>query len=318
VNWEDEVERDVALIFDNIAGPGWLYGFERHFWLDLWRVPVFEAVEECGIEVRQYGPIRGFVLAAEPRTTLLNLMLGVTAPGAVKEGHLGRALDWTESLGIDCRVPVRLDFGEVEPARDHLDVRGYRRTAKLVMHVRGGYPPEVVEPAGIGVDEITEQVEGFGDFFGAGYDMGWIGEGYLFGLPGRPDWRSYIAANEEGGVAAATMMMHHEVAQLGFAATLASNRGQGAHLALLHRRIADALAAGSRELFAVTEESLDYPSEVSAGARNLVRVGFGPVSIREVWRPPEGLVTVEGDDENEDDPEDDSDLLDDHDFELGF
>ena len=317
MSWQDDVERDLALIFDNLAGPGWLYGFERHFWLDLWRVPVFEAVEECGIEVRHYGPIRVFVLAAEPRTTLFNLMLGVTTFGAVKDGHLEEALDWTESLGVDCRIPVRPDFGEPEAVEDHLIQRGYRHTANLAMHVRGGGPPDFREPPGIRVDEITEAIEGFSDFFAAGYDMDWIGEGYLFGLPGRLDWRSYIAVNEDReSIAAASMMLHHEVAQLGFASTFESDRRQGAHLALLHRRIVDALAAGSRKFFAVTEEPLDYPDSVSAGARNLFRVGFALGSMRGLWRPHEDLVAAEKDDEDEDELGEDDGLDDAHDFGL--
>jgi hypothetical protein len=83
------------------------------------------------------------------------------APGAVEGGHLAAALDWTESLGLDCRVPIRPDFGEPAAAEDHLNQRGYRRTAKLAMFVRGGGPPEFPEPPGIEVDEIVEESEGF-------------------------------------------------------------------------------------------------------------------------------------------------------------
>jgi len=318
MNWQDGVERDLSLLFDNLAGPGRLYGLERHFWLDLWRVPVFEAVEENGIEVRHYGPIRAFAIATEPRTPLFNLVLGATAPGAVEAGHLAEALDWTESLGVDCRIPIRPDFGEPAAAEDHLNQRGYRRAASLAMFVRGGEPPDFPEPPGIEVDEIADEQEGFSNLFGAGYgmDFRWVGHSFFIGLPGRRDWRSYVAvdAAKNEGIGAATMMLHHEGAQLGFAATYESARGKGGHMALLRRRILDGLAAGEREFFAITEESLDFPDSMSTAARNLVRAGFGLAAVRTVWRPPEDLLAEDEEDEDEDDLDDDG--LNDHDFDL--
>lgn len=75
--------------------------------------------------------------------------------------------------------------------------------------------------------------------------MGW-GElsepGFFIGLPGRHYWRSYIAIGDEGVIASATMMQHFQATQLGFAGTEEAARGRGAHMALLRRRIVDALA----------------------------------------------------------------------------
>jgi len=251
-------------------------------------VPVLDAVEELGIEVRHYGPIRAFVTAGEPRSPLFNLILGSTAPGAVESGNLAEALDWTESLGVDCRIPVRSDFGEPDATEEELSRRGYRRTAQWATFARDDRPLSAPGPAAIEVDEAAEESEGFSDLLASGYDMDWTGHGFFIGLPGRADWRCYIAIDEnETGIGAATMMLHHEVAQLGFAATRPSARGKGAHMALLRRRIVDALAAGSSRIFAITEEPPDYPHSDSTAARNLVRAGFGPLGARSLWRPPE-------------------------------
>lgn len=308
----DDVERILQMIADNLAGPGWLYGMERHFWLDLWRVPVFEAVEEDGIEARHYGPVRAFVIAGAPREPMFNLVLGATAPGAITDGHLPEALDWTESLGLDCRVPVRPDFGEPAAVEEHLNQRGYRRTAFLAMFVRGGDPPDFPQPPGIEVEEITEEIEGFDDIFADG-DLFWTGSSFFPGLPGRREWRSYIAFDDDGALGAATMMQHFEVSQLGFAATYESSRCKGTHMALLRRRIVDAIAARSRRLFAVTEEPLDYPESSTIAARNLVRAGFWLDTQRTVWRPPEHLLAP-GEDELDEDEEYGPDYN--HDFEF--
>ncbi len=312
-----DFDPELSALFDNLAGPGRLYGLERHFWLDLWRVPVLEAVEGEGIEMRHYGPIRAFGIAKEPRTPLFNLILGATAPGTVADGHLASALDWTESLGLDCRIPVRPEFGEPDAVEDHLNRRGYRHTAYLATFVRGGQPPDFPEPLGIEVEEIVEEGEGFSYFLSNG-DHFWAGNGFVDGLPGRRDWRSYIAidAEKDEGIGAATMMLHHRVAQMGFVSTCESARGKGGHLALLRRRIVDALAAGARELFAVTEESLDFPDSVSPPARNLVRAGFSLAAARSVWRPPEDLVAKADDEDEDEELNGDDGLDDDHDFEF--
>ena len=303
VDSQGDFDPELSALFDNLAGPGRLYGMERHYWLDLWRVPVFEAVEEDGIEVRHYGPIRAFAIADEPRVPLFNLILGATAPGAVANGHLAEALDWTESLGLDCRIPVRPEFGEPGAVEDHLNRRGYRHTAYLATFVRGGGPPDFPEPPGIEVEEVVEEGEGLSYFLSNGNHL-WAGSGFVNGLPGRRDWRSYFAINAENdeGIGAATMMLHHQVAQMGLACTCDSARGKGGHLALLRRRIVDARAAGAREIFAMTEESLDFPDSISPAARNLVRAGFSLAAARSVWRPPEDLV-AKADEEDEEEHE---------------
>ena len=78
-------------------------------------------------------------------------------------------------------------------------------------------------------------------------------------------------------------------------------RGRGGHLALLHRRLEDIAAAPApaREIFAITEESLECPGVLSAGARNLLRAGFRLRDVRVVWQPPEDLLTPEKEDEDE-------------------
>jgi hypothetical protein len=206
-----------------------LYKLERYFWLDLWRTPVLEAIEECGIETRQYGPVLAFAIAAAPRTPMLNIVLGAAEPGAVDGGHLADALDWTESLGVDCRIPVRPEFEESGAAEDHLNQRGYRRASSLARFIRGAEAPDFPEPPGIEVDKLPEEIEGFGHIIVDGFGLDWQASSFFIGLPGRRDWRCYTAFGEsEEGAGAAAMMMHYEgMVQLGFAATEEHVRGKG-------------------------------------------------------------------------------------------
>lgn len=278
--------------FDMLGGPrddpSALDALEQRFWLDLWRAPDLDAVEELRIESRWYGPLQAVVVSGLAEEPTLNAILGAAAPGAVEEGHLDDALDWVESLGLDCRVPITATRAGAAAAEDLLNRRGYRRSEYLARFLRNAESPVFPEPPGIEVDELEGFAEGFSELLTAGFGLPLVA-GCLFDcLPGRTYWRSYFGVDEnEHCVAAATMMRHLDVAQLGFAATEEAARGKGCHLALLRRRILDAAEAGCRLVFAETSEPLGEDGEgkeLSAGARNLLQAGFEQVALRPVWR----------------------------------
>ena len=316
--WRGNELRSLSLMWDNLVGPGALYSLERQFWLDLWRTPIVEAIEESGIEVRHYGPVLAFVSMDTPRTPQLNLVLGASQPGAVEEGHLEEALDWVESRGVDCSIPVRPDFEESAAAEEHLNQRHYRCAVELARFVRDAAPPDFPEPPGLEVDEWAEETEGFSDYMVEGLGLERSASAFFDSLLGRRYWRCYVGIDENDlGTGAATMMLHHEVAQLGFASTKEAHRRRGSHMALLRRRIVDAAAAGSTLLFADTEEPAEDPDRLSTAARNLVRAGFKMVSARPLWRPPaEAVVQPEDEEDFDEDFDDEGPDEDDHDFDL--
>jgi GNAT superfamily N-acetyltransferase len=287
VAWEDEFLRNLSRIArGHLADPTLFDLLERRFWLDLWRTPVLDAVEEERIEARWYGPIQVTVVANLPETSMLNLLLGAAEPGAVEEGHLVAALEWVESLGIECRIPITAGRPEAGAAEDLLNQRGYQRGECLVRYVRDTAAPDFPKPAGVEIDEVDDYLEGFSEYIGDAFALDPIACCLFDGLPRRHLWRCYVALDEnEVGVGSAVMMLDDDIAQLGFAATEGPARGKGCHLALLRRRIRDAAAAGCHALFAETEESLDDLGHPSQAARNLVRAGFKRAMIRPVWRP---------------------------------
>jgi hypothetical protein len=268
---------------------------DRMFWLDLWRAPILEAVEEMGIETRLYGPVLVFAVADLPRAPLLNVLHGAGEPGAVRHGYLAEALDWIERLGVDCRVPVGSDDAGAAAAEDLLNRRGYRRAGCVARFHREAAKPPPPMPPGIEIDEVDEFLEGFSDHSSEAFELPEL-DTFVANLPERTMWRSYVALDEqELPLGTATMMLHYEnAAQLAFAATREAARGRGSHMALLCRRIRDAAEAGSNEIFADTEEPLHDPEGPSPAARNLVRAGFKQIAARTVWRPPPGNVAEEG------------------------
>jgi hypothetical protein len=256
---------------------------ERSLWLDLWRAPVLDAIEEQGVETRFYGPIQATVTAALPEAPLLNLLLGAAEPGAVAEGHLVEALRWIDSLDLACRIPIDPGHPEAGAAEEVLNQWGYERAESQVRFLREASTPEFPSPPGIEVVEIEQFTEGFGDLLGEGYELD-ASTGWFFDcLPGRYPWRCYLAFDEDRRcLAAAATMERIDAVHLGFAATAEEERGRGCHLALLHRVILDACPRRPT-LFAETTEPLRDRDGPSAGCRNLLRSGFRQASVRTTW-----------------------------------
>lgn len=258
---------------------------ERNLWVDVMRSPVLDAVAEQGLETRRYGPLQGTVVASRPEEPLLNLLLGAAEPGAVGEGHLEEALEWIDSLGLDCRVPLDPERPEAVPAEELLNQWGYRRAESQVRFVCDTSVPAFPLQAGIEVIELEGFTEGFGDLLSEGYELGSF-DGWLFDcLPGREGWRCYVALDErEWPRAAAAMMLQWGIAaHFAFAATEEPFRGQGFHKALLNRCIRDAKRACP--LFvSETREPLGDRDGPSQGCCNLLRTGLHQASVRTTWR----------------------------------
>lgn len=88
-------------------------------------------------------------------------------------------------------------------------------------------------------------------------------------LVGRPGWRCYLACDGDVPVGTAALFLDGDVAWLGAAGTLPTQRRRGGQRALIARRIADASAAGAKLLVSETGLGPENPS-----LRNLLAAGF--------------------------------------------
>ena len=99
-------------------------------------------------------------------------------------------------------------------------------------------------------------------------------EPWFGALIGREFWHCYVAKYQGEGIATACMYRAPTgMAWLGFAATLPAHRKHGAHHALVHRRVADALTAGATQLVTEADEN-------SVEAKNLTDCGFQLAYLR--------------------------------------
>jgi GNAT superfamily N-acetyltransferase len=260
---------------------------ERKFWRDVWESVSAEVAAEHGIELRDFGPVQATVVAALPEVGMLNLVLGATGRGAIEDGHLAAALEWTRSRGVRAYVPVTPGTATTEAAERWLADHDYEPGYAWMKFTRDPHPPRFEISDTVEVAELTaEDEDPFGMIAATGFGLPAWGSAFFANLPGRADWHCYVARIDGEAQACAAMLIHEGIAEFGIAATLEPARGRGCQLALLHRRILDATAGGCHTLFVETGERT--PGRPSASYRNILRAGFEEAYLRPNWvAPPE-------------------------------
>lgn len=267
--------------------PALLEGVSQRRRHDMWRTAAPDAIAECGIEERRFGPVQATVFASLPDSPLLNQVLGAAEPGAVVDGHLDAALEWAASFDIDCRVPVARGRPGTAAAEDLLNRRGFEQGRGLVKYVRDASWPDMPGVRGVTVWEIGEdEADGEVMCFSAAPALGLPGPAgtLLFSLPIQENWRTYTAEVEGQVVAFGSMLIHEGVAVMDLDATLEGFRRRGCNQALLRARLLAAAEAGCGTVVAELPEGED--EGVATAVRNLLRAGFVPAYRSMNWQRP--------------------------------
>jgi GNAT superfamily N-acetyltransferase len=267
--------------------PAVLEGVSKRLRHDMWQTVASDAIDECGIEERCFGPVQATAFEAMPEFPSLNQVLGAAEPGAVSGGHLAAAIEWVDSLGVDYRVPVARRRPGMAAAESWLNRHGFEQGRGLAKYVRDGSLPDLPPTPDITVWEIGEReadgetlVDGAAPLLG----MPSPASSLLFGLPSQENWRTYTAELEGEIVSFGSMLIHDGVALLGFDATTPEARGRGCNQALLRQRLLAAFDAGCETVAMELPESDE--EGVEAAARNLYRAGFIPAYRSMNWQRP--------------------------------
>jgi hypothetical protein len=255
---------------------------ERDFWGDVWESVPAGVAREKGVERRDFGPVRASIARELPRVGMMNLVLGATEPGAIEGGHLAAALEWASSHGVNFYVPVTPGLPESETAEAWLKSNGLAEGYAWMKFIRAAHPPRFKTPD-VEVVELTDpEAAPFGMVVATGFGLPAWASAFFAGLPGREGWRCYAALIDGEAQACAAMHVHGDLAEFGPAATLEPARGRGCQLALLHRRILDAIDAGCQTFWVETGERV--PDRPSTSYRNILRAGFEEGYLRPNWR----------------------------------
>ncbi len=257
---------------------------EQRFWREVWESVPGEVAREHGVELRRFGPVQATTVTDLPGAGMMNLVLGATAPRALEGGYLDAACEWARSRKVDPYVPVSPDLAESEPAEAWLRANGFASGYAWMKFVRDPHPPRFRAPA-VEVAELSSgDQEPFGMIAATGFGLPAWSAAFFAELPGREGWRCYVARVDGVAQACAAMLIDDGVAEFGVAATLEPARGQGCQLALLHRRIADAVEADCRRLFVETGEPVE--NRPAGSYRNILRAGFEEAYRRPNWQRP--------------------------------
>jgi GNAT superfamily N-acetyltransferase len=260
---------------------------EARFWRELWDAVPPAVATEHGVRLETFGPIQANVVAALPGVPMLNLVLDPAVGHAAAEGFLATAIEWARTQGVRVCVPVTPDLPGTERASRWLGSNGFAPVPGWMKFVRDPHPPRFKVAAEVEVVEVRRDEHGtldgppFAAIAATAFELpAWAGD--LFGgLPGRPDWRCYVASIDGEPQACAAMLLDDEVAELGIGGTLEGGRRRGCQLALLRRRIEDAAAAGVRTLF--VETGARVPGHPSSSYANILRAGFEEAYLCPGW-----------------------------------
>jgi GNAT superfamily N-acetyltransferase len=257
---------------------------ELRFWREIWESVPPEAAREHGVELRRFGPVQVTVVDDLPGVGMMNMVLGATAPGALEGGHLAKAYEWVRGRAVNPYVPVSPGLTETEPVEAWLRAEGFTLGYAWMKFVRDPHPPRFRAPAVEVVELRSADEEPFGMIAATGFGLPAWAAAFFAELPEREGWRCYVARVDGLAQACAAMLIDGGVAEFGVAATLEPARGQGCQLALLHRRIADAVEAGCRLLF--VETGVRTEDRPAGSYRNVLRAGFEEAYPRPNWQRP--------------------------------
>lgn len=255
---------------------------ERRFWREIWESTPATQASEHGVEWRQFGSVQATLAADLPTAGMMNMALGATMPGAAADGELAAAVDWMSARGVVPQVPVTPETAETAAAEGWLAANGFEPGYPWMKFVRDPHPPRFKPPEIEVIELDSPDQEPFGMIVATGFGAPAWAASMFAGVPGRRDWRCYVARIDGVAQACAATLIDGGIAEFGLAATLEPARGQGCQLALLHRRIVDAAAAGCRLLFVETGERV--PDRPSGSYRNILRAGFEEAYLRPNWR----------------------------------
>jgi hypothetical protein len=232
--------------------------------------------ERYGIEVRDFAG--GVALIAATGPVGMNRVLGLGLDRPLDDETLDGVIDIYRSAGVPRFLlllsPSALGFDAAELLR-----RGFTQPSRLAKLFRrpDSVPPTLTD---LEVSMIGQSdADLYGRVVAAGHDDPPDLAAAHAATVGMPQWRHYLAYDRDGmAVAGATLFWSDGVAWCGFSSTLATDRGRGAHSALLSRRVRDAAELDC--VLVVCETAEETESRPNAAYRNMRRAGFEVAYMR--------------------------------------
>jgi len=276
------------------VGSGWdiarLSESEKAFWIALWDSPIPDVLHDSGADSVKFGPLRALLVTEQRHDRGINFVLGAGVPGTVRHGHLAdatrlmetRCCHMEDERGVDYRVPVVPGLAESAATEQWLEERDFVRIEGAAKLIRDGSVPDFDEPEGIEVLDWESWDDGFGGPLAEGLGLSSMGDIFFACLLSDEDWRCYCSIIGDDPLAYAAMHTHEGVASIALASRPYPGRNGEGQLAVVHRCIEDARAAGC-DAFVLVDAGAEPPT----GDRDsLLRAGFEIAYRVPSWRSP--------------------------------
>jgi hypothetical protein len=276
-------------VMTSIASPSEIIAMERverNAWLDMFRV----APTALGVGATARWERAGtYALIAEKGVpgSEFNRCFGLGVDAALTQSDLDTAIAWLDRHAApnwSIQVPPLEAVGEIG---GWLERRGLERAGTGWARFFRGTDSvgEGPAPADLTLRELSP---GEGPHFGAtivgGFGFPEMVGLWLAALVGRPGWRIYVAFDHDFPVACGALYIDQGWAWLGCDTTLEEFRGRGAQTALIHRRVADAAAAGADTVTAETGQPAPGLEYSNHSYRNYQKAGFIKAYTRPNYR----------------------------------
>ena len=154
--------------------------------------------------------------------------------------------------------------------------------------VRDAHPPRFAAPEVEVVEVADAEQEPFGMIAATGFGLPAWASAFFATSPRTPAGAATSPGSRAPRRPAPRCRIHEGIAEFGIAATLEPARGRGCQLALLHRRILDAAAAGCHTLFVETGERSPQAAPPPATATSSAPASRRPTYARTGSGPREG------------------------------
>ena len=234
-----------------------------------------------GLDARSIGGGVVARMAAAPDVPSLTRALGLGLVEPLTEATLEAALNYLRDAGGSALLVQLSPHAETPEVLAMLADRGLERGRTWAKMMRPAGPTQDVSTA-LRVDKVgPERADEFARVIITGFEMPDVMIPFARAQLEAPGWAAYAAFDGDELVAAGSMFVHDDVAQLAGAATLPSHRGRGAQLALMAARITEAQQLGAA--WVTAETGSETPDDPNPSLHNMRRAGMEELYARQNW-----------------------------------
>ncbi len=250
---------------------------ERAAWSDLYRRAPWRVRRRLGLQAVEIGQAT-LLSASRVDHLFLNRAIGVGSD------ELAAALDHFEGRNIGrfwIHMGSQLRYTELPKLLRKRGIAPYPRNwMKFVRPASAAGPSKCelrIRPA------EQDDAARVGQILASGFDLPEEASPLLAAGMGLDGWDYFVAEDERAVVAASAIYSRGDDGYLAFAATLPGARKQGCQRALMAARLERAERLGCRQVF--TETGMPVKGEPNSSYRNLLRVGFDELHVRDNFAP---------------------------------